>query len=286
MTQATEPQPSIEALMHQINAMKRRTNELEDQLFDACTALKAQKEFNLELAAQIALSQTSGDDIERNDSAAVQALLTHARLQGIEIGLFYRGQQGVTTAQVFEKAQSRGFFTRHTDKTINQAGKVSRYAIHSSDDPLDAIPEPDGDFVAFLDYDALKNDHHFLLQQYRNLCAAMSDKATRVKKFSPSLYLASGKKIPVVQTPKTPGKICFFYGRFQGTCDHHVTYGTGVPRCDRALVMNVFNARPMEFDYAQRRPTFGSSFLDELHARGYDIRTLRFSIERMQEQKI
>lgn len=287
MTDIT-PQPSVESLTAQLNAMTRRMHTLEDQLFDANTELRAQKELNLVLAAQLALSppHTPTDAPAHTDEpAAVLALLNHGRRQGIEIGLRHRGQDGITAEQVFAQAMSRGLFTRHTDKAATRVGHVQRYTLHEAEQLADILPETNGEFVTFVDYDALKTDHQFLLQQYHHLCAALSSKASQSSEFKHSLYLADGKKVPVVHTPKTPGKICFFYGRYQGACDHYVTFGSGVPSCDRALVMHLFNTRPMAFDYVQRRPTFGVSFLDELHARGYDIRTLRFSVERLPAPK-
>jgi hypothetical protein len=282
MQDAAAPQVSIEALMAQIEDLKRKNRALDDQVFQLTTDLRAQKELNLSLAAQLSLSAPSPEGEFQDDSAPVQALLTHGRLQGIAVGLRYRSEPGMTAEQVLEKAQSLGYFTRHTAGFPRRTGTVCRYRLHSFRNRPDAIADPNGELVSFLDYDALKNSHTFLLHQYQSLCAALSDRShTKIKDFTPTLRLADGRKAPVVKVPRTPGKICFFYGRLEGEVGHFISFGDDVPRCDRALVTNQFNSRPMEWNYIDNRPKFGQPFLDELHARGYDIRTLRFSIERI-----
>jgi hypothetical protein len=92
-------------------------------------------------------------------------------------------------------------------------------------------------------------------------------------------------KIGTPRPPKKDGAIKFQYGRYEGSLDFIVLYGNDVPRCDRALVMNLFTSKFMGFDYAKRKPTFDDSFIDELKSRGYDTSTIKFSIERLKDSK-
>lgn len=89
------------------------------------------------------------------------------------------------------------------------------------------------------------------------------------------------KKIGTPRPPKKDGAIKFQYGRNDGELDFMVLFGNDVPRCDRALVMNVFTSRRPFLDHKSSMGIgFSDSFVDELENRGYDISTLRFSIER------
>lgn len=81
--------------------------------------------------------------------------------------------------------------------------------------------------------------------------------------------------------PKTKeGQIISQRGKVDGEVDMCLFYGDNVPRCDRALVMNVLYSERQYTDIATRQPKYLPSFADELEARGYDLDTLRFSIER------
>lgn len=89
------------------------------------------------------------------------------------------------------------------------------------------------------------------------------------------------KKIGTPRPPKKDGAIKFQYGRNDGDLDFMVLFGNDVPRCDRALVMNVFTSqRPFLGSSARIGIAFADSFVVELENRGYDISTLRFSVER------
>ena len=88
------------------------------------------------------------------------------------------------------------------------------------------------------------------------------------------------KKIGTPRPPKKDGAIKFQFGRFEGSHDFLVLYGNDVPRCDRALVMHHFTSKNMTFNYKTMRPEFEDSFIDELEKRGYDTKTIKFSIER------
>jgi hypothetical protein len=80
----------------------------------------------------------------------------------------------------------------------------------------------------------------------------------------------------IYRTPKViEGQIKFQRGKIDGEIDMCIFYGDGTPRCDRALIMNVFCADRLTWD---RRAE--PSFIEELELRGYDLDTLKFSIEK------
>lgn len=93
------------------------------------------------------------------------------------------------------------------------------------------------------------------------------------------------KKIGTPRPPKKDGAIKFQYGKCEGDLDFLVLYGNDVPRCDRALVMHLFTSKTMSFDHGKGLPRFEDSFIDELKKRGYDTRTLKFSIERLETKR-
>lgn len=83
-------------------------------------------------------------------------------------------------------------------------------------------------------------------------------------------------KIKKYRRPKViEGAIKFQRGKCDGEVDMCVFYGDNVPRCDRALVMNLFTSEQLTWDMKIR-----PSFIAELESRGYDLDTLKFSIER------
>lgn len=93
------------------------------------------------------------------------------------------------------------------------------------------------------------------------------------------------KKIGAPRPPKKDGAIKFQYGRNDGELDFMVLFGNGVPRFDRALVMNAFTSMRCHPDFhSPGGVAFDDSFVVELEKRGYDISTLRFSIERKEER--
>lgn len=77
------------------------------------------------------------------------------------------------------------------------------------------------------------------------------------------------------RTPKViEGQIKFQRGKLDDEIDMLVIYGDDVPRCDRSLVMQLFTSEQLTWDMKTR-----PSFIEELKRRGYDLDTLRFSIE-------
>lgn len=72
------------------------------------------------------------------------------------------------------------------------------------------------------------------------------------------------------------GQIKMQRGKVDGDTDMCIFYGDNTPRCDRALVMNTFCFGRYDTGTKEKR----LSFIEELERRGYDLETLRFSIER------
>ena len=75
------------------------------------------------------------------------------------------------------------------------------------------------------------------------------------------------------------GQIKMQRGRLDGEEDMLIFFGDGVPRCDRALVFNTLCSDRYGFNSTKPDP----SFIEELELRGYDLETLKFSIERKQD---
>lgn len=67
--------------------------------------------------------------------------------------------------------------------------------------------------------------------------------------------------------------------RLDGEIDMCIFFGDGVPRHDRALIMNVFCSERSRLDLSTTKHVYDKSFIEELEARGYDLDTLKFSIE-------
>lgn len=76
------------------------------------------------------------------------------------------------------------------------------------------------------------------------------------------------------------GQIKVQMGKIDGDVDMCIFYGDNVPRCDRALVLNVLGSKRQRTDFSTMRPVFDPSLFDELEKRGYDLNTLQFSIKR------
>ena len=68
--------------------------------------------------------------------------------------------------------------------------------------------------------------------------------------------------------------------KLDGDVDICVFFGDDVPSCDRALVMQAFCSKRQRTDLRTMMPTWDDSFIEELEKRGYDIDTLRFSIDK------
>lgn len=90
-----------------------------------------------------------------------------------------------------------------------------------------------------------------------------------------------------------PGEIKMQYGRLEGD-EPDLCYfrGPGVQRCDMHLIHNMFTSKRLEIDYDAPLGSprylwgkYGPSFQEELEARGYDLTTLKFSIQKKEQPK-
>lgn len=84
-----------------------------------------------------------------------------------------------------------------------------------------------------------------------------------------------------------PGVLRLFYGKADRHDNPQVCYqwgGSGADKCDAHLLHSVFASPRLEICYGDEREKhgpykFGSSLIEEFEKRGYDISTLKFSIE-------
>ena len=87
------------------------------------------------------------------------------------------------------------------------------------------------------------------------------------------------KKYGTPRRPKFEG-IKLQFGNLEGQLDHLILWNGNVHPCDRALVLTTLTSKTMHFDYKQQKPIFEDSFFEELEKRGYDLKTIKFSIEK------
>ncbi len=93
------------------------------------------------------------------------------------------------------------------------------------------------------------------------------------------------ERVTRYRRPKvTRNQIKIQKSKIDGDIDLCVFYGAGIPRCDQALALNVFCAKRQYTDYKTGKPRLEPSLIDEMEARGYDMDTLRFSIEKKKTQ--
>jgi hypothetical protein len=78
-----------------------------------------------------------------------------------------------------------------------------------------------------------------------------------------------------------PGELRAYYGKPDRWSGPDVCYawGPGVSKSDARLLHNVISSDRLELDFPNLGHKFGPSFIAELESRGYDISTLRFSIQ-------
>lgn len=81
------------------------------------------------------------------------------------------------------------------------------------------------------------------------------------------------------RTPKAKdGQLKAQWGKLpHETPDLIYVWGDGVPRCDSRLLYNIFSMKRFPPGSFEADP----SFLDELKARGYDLTTIKFSVEKL-----
>lgn len=71
------------------------------------------------------------------------------------------------------------------------------------------------------------------------------------------------------------GEIKLQRGRIDGGVDMCIFYNDDIPKCDRALILNRLCSDVFTYSGESRK-----SLCDELESRGYDLDTLKFSIEK------
>ena len=77
------------------------------------------------------------------------------------------------------------------------------------------------------------------------------------------------------------GQLQAYYGKLpHDEPDLILSNGEGVPRCDRAYLYYVFGGARFGF-----RGDVQPSFFDELKARGYDMDTFKFSIQKLDQHQ-
>jgi hypothetical protein len=85
-----------------------------------------------------------------------------------------------------------------------------------------------------------------------------------------------------------PGMLRIYYGKTDRYEAPDVCYqwgGAGASKCDSHLLYGAFSCKRLELVYGDERLRegapykFGPSLLEELEARGYDLTTIKFSIE-------
>lgn len=91
------------------------------------------------------------------------------------------------------------------------------------------------------------------------------------------------------RTPKAkPGQLKMQYGRLLGDYpDLCYVWGDGCRSEDSRLLHNVFATKRQRITFGDERDkkglvVFDPSFIDELKSRGYDIKTLKFSIQKLE----
>lgn len=88
-----------------------------------------------------------------------------------------------------------------------------------------------------------------------------------------------------------PGQLRMYYGKASPYDSPDVCYmwgAGGASKCDAALLHHMIGSKRIELVYGDEREKlgvpykFGPSLLEELEARGYDLTTLKFSIQQKQ----
>lgn len=86
-------------------------------------------------------------------------------------------------------------------------------------------------------------------------------------------------------TPRArPGQLKLQWGKLADCApDHIACRGEGIPKTDANMLFDFISAKRHRTDFdnpGNRLGIYDPSFLEELEARGYDIRTLKISIEK------
>ena len=85
----------------------------------------------------------------------------------------------------------------------------------------------------------------------------------------------------IYRRPKVHAKqIKMQRGKVDGYLDICAFFGDEILRCDRALLMNAFCSERLRLNLSTTKYEFDKSLIEELETRGYDIDTLKLSIEK------
>lgn len=78
-----------------------------------------------------------------------------------------------------------------------------------------------------------------------------------------------------------PGELRAYYGKADEHCGPDICYawGPGTHRTDPRLLHSTFSCERLTHDFPTLNTKYEPSFIKELEQRGYDITTLRFSIQ-------
>jgi len=79
-----------------------------------------------------------------------------------------------------------------------------------------------------------------------------------------------------------PGQLRIFYGKLpRERPDICVAWGENTDKSDGRFLLGTFTNRRYRYDFGAHKIVWDHSTLDELTERGYDIKTLKVSIERL-----
>ena len=64
-----------------------------------------------------------------------------------------------------------------------------------------------------------------------------------------------------------------------------IGWGVGVPKADANLILHALTSERMTLDFPSGKHRWDKSLVDELEVRGYDITTLKFSIQKKEQSQ-
>lgn len=182
---------------------------------------------------------------------------------------------GTRVSQLWPHVQSR---MSSFSSTRRPGLQVSQYTL-DSEAHSELLPDEDGSWVHIDDYKALCWENQVLQEELAGYRQLSQDPFL---KNVPIEHAVNTSHLIYPRRPRKANVLKSMYGASNSGSELWVMYGGQIPAGDRAFVMHQFGSKRMMFDYENRRPSFGSSFLEELAARGYDLATFRFSIEKKQ----
>lgn len=240
------------------------TNERDD-VKDACNVFKSELE-------------------HYHDSGYLDVIRVEAFSRGFEEGYVFKRLErsdNTSPAEAYEQYKNRPGIQWRAISSVRYRAQLRpsepvRYVYDSESEDEKLGISHTGDLMEYSDYAELRFKYDILQQEcagYRLAFHAVAEHS------SPKIDLNQVAKNKV-RKPRSPGLLKLQYGQNRRERDLFVLWGEGVPRCDSALVFHAFSAKRMEFNYKESRPYFHTSLIEEFAARGYDLSTLRFSIQK------